>query len=254
MTEDQFIPFIHNYCNRWCERCRFITRCRVGIEEIKRIESDKELDFTDIAEVVNNNLKKTLDFLHKFAEEHGIDMEAISKEVAKKDIKEPSSNPEQLQAKKWSKQYIHLVKMWFDQQQDTFKNKETELNQKLDMGIEGVTRAAAELSNALEVIKWYLYFISVKVERAYSGILDGWGNEIDPIQNDSNGTAKVALDAIIQSLAAWEVVKEHFPEETDQLIDIFILLGRMKSSIEDAFPDYDAFVRPGFDEPHLYNV
>lgn len=255
MTEDQFIPFIHNYCNRWCERCRFITRCRVGIEEMKRIESDKELELDDIAEIVSSNLKKALDFLHKFAEEHGIDLEAISKEAQETDYKRPTHTPQQARIKAFSKKYILTVKDWFEQHQDTFKAKEDELNRKLDLGVEGTSRTAAELSNALEVIRWFLYFISVKIERSFNGLMRDWNDqENDPIQNDSNGTAKVALDAIIQSLAAWEVVRTHFPEETDNLIDIFLLLGRMKKGMEECFPHADGFIRPGFDQPHLYNV
>lgn len=29
MNESKFIPGIHNYCDRWCERCYFTSRCRV---------------------------------------------------------------------------------------------------------------------------------------------------------------------------------------------------------------------------------
>ncbi len=255
MTEDQFIPFIHNYCNRWCERCRFITRCRVGVEEIKRMENDKELAFDDIAEIVSNNLKKALDFLHQFAEEHGIDMEAISQEVRETDLKRPEFTPEQLQLKTWSRDYIKIVTDWFDQHQEDFQDKENELNQKLQMGVRGVTRSAAELSNALDSIKWFLYFISVKMQRAFSGLHNDWGEDDEnPIQTDANGTAKVALDAIDQSLAAWEVVRAHFPDETDNLIDIFLLLGRMRKGLTEIFPNAQDFIRPGFDEPALYNV
>ena len=41
----KLISGIHNYCDRWCERCTFTTRCAVGIEETKI--TDKERDITN---------------------------------------------------------------------------------------------------------------------------------------------------------------------------------------------------------------
>ena len=34
----KYIDGIFNYCDRWCERCRFEDRCRVRHEERKRME------------------------------------------------------------------------------------------------------------------------------------------------------------------------------------------------------------------------
>src|SRR5687768_2257063 len=43
--EERFIPGIYNYCDRWCERCGFTSRCRVFADEGKlraRIERGEE--------------------------------------------------------------------------------------------------------------------------------------------------------------------------------------------------------------------
>ena len=39
VNDPRFIPGIYNYCNRWCERCRFADRCSLNAE--KRRESGK---------------------------------------------------------------------------------------------------------------------------------------------------------------------------------------------------------------------
>jgi hypothetical protein len=31
-SDPKFIPGIYNYCDRWCERCRFTSRCLIEID------------------------------------------------------------------------------------------------------------------------------------------------------------------------------------------------------------------------------
>ena len=52
--DDQgFIPSIHNYCDRWCERCPFTSRCRAyAMEMTIRIDGfDGELARADEREI-----------------------------------------------------------------------------------------------------------------------------------------------------------------------------------------------------------
>ena len=48
MTNQENIPGIHNWCDRWCEKCPFIARCAVGEQELDLIEQEQKgikLDF-----------------------------------------------------------------------------------------------------------------------------------------------------------------------------------------------------------------
>ncbi len=38
-SEDNFIPGIFNYCDRWCERCMYTHRCRVYVTEKELTEA-----------------------------------------------------------------------------------------------------------------------------------------------------------------------------------------------------------------------
>ena len=41
--EQNFISGIHNYCDRWCERCEFTARCRVFAAEQEMSEEEKDI-------------------------------------------------------------------------------------------------------------------------------------------------------------------------------------------------------------------
>lgn len=245
--DEQFIPFIHNYCDRWCERCRFITQCRVGAEEIKRIEKGVSLEDIDMSETIAQNLQKALKMLEQFAEEQGIDLNNLSEEMDELLNDEPDYTPQQQELKELGKRYITASESWLSNHYKIFKEKEIELNRNIQLGIPS-SRVAAELSNAVEIIQWFLIFINVKIDRAVYGMQQNFDETEDPIQNDANGSAKVALDAIERSLSSWEVIRKHFKDQIDELIDLFLILGKMRTVLLSIFPEAPAFVRPGFDE------
>ena len=74
----------------------------------------------------------------------------------------------------------------------------------------------------------------------------------DPIQNDWNGSAKVARLAIAESQRAWDMlllVGEAPPDA--RLRQTRTLLDRIDRGLESRFPNAMDFVRPGFDEPAI---
>ncbi|MBK9357090.1 MAG: hypothetical protein IPN08_06850 [Bacteroidales bacterium] len=72
------ISGIHNYCDRWCERCAFTSRCTVLPWEKKKSESAKESNEPekDLASYVGTMLQDAMELLHDLAKEHGIDFDA----------------------------------------------------------------------------------------------------------------------------------------------------------------------------------
>ena len=76
---------------------------------------------------------------------------------------------------------------------------------------------------------------------------DGESDEIDPVQNDWNGSAKVALISIERSAHAWRTIAQALRDETAAMLaDQMAALCR---EVESEFPAARSFVRPGFDEP-----
>lgn len=70
----------------------------------------------------------------------------------------------------------------------------------------------------------------------------------DPVQNDWNGSAKVALISLERSEAAWQVIAQSTGDAVPAA-----LAGRvadLRQAVEQTFPNARSFIRPDFDEPH----
>jgi len=80
----QFIEGIYNYCDRWCERCSFTSRCLNYAMAEDEPEDAESRDARNQAfwQKIGETFQVTLELLHEFAEEHGIDLDAIDYEEA----------------------------------------------------------------------------------------------------------------------------------------------------------------------------
>ena len=78
-------------------------------------------------------------------------------------------------------------------------------------------------------------------ENDYEGLSDE-----DTLQNDGNGSAKVALIAVERSIDAWQTVFELIPDE-DRILPLLATLQKILRLGRTEFPDAEKFRRPGFD-------
>jgi hypothetical protein len=119
-----------------------------------------------------------------------------------------------------------------------------------ERGTRGASTDDAALVEALEVAAHDASLVSAKLYRALLGRLrhreDGCVED-HPVQNDWNGSAKVALLSLERSELAWRVIAQASGEETPAALAD--QLRTLRREVEDAFPDAWSFVRPGFDEP-----
>jgi hypothetical protein len=101
---------------------------------------------------------------------------------------------------------------------------------------------------ALDTISWHAGMMSAKVYRALHGRAErGLFAEEDPVQNDWNGSAKLARILVAQSKAAWDVVMREGEAPADSpLLDLVGLLTRIDDGLAERFPDAIKFIRPGF--------
>ena len=82
MDDSKLIPSIHNYCDRWCERCAFVQRCAVGVEELERWTNDTPLTDEELWSTVSDNFKESLRMLDEMLREAGIDTNGLGEEFA----------------------------------------------------------------------------------------------------------------------------------------------------------------------------
>ena len=75
--DEQFISGIHNYCDRWCERCAFTARCQTYALEGEQDERSGPAEGLNDAfwKRLETSLQKSKDMITRLAQEQGISSE-----------------------------------------------------------------------------------------------------------------------------------------------------------------------------------
>jgi len=265
-----FISGIHNYCDRWCERCPFTSRCVVYATE----KADEEMDDPEAHDInsakfwqkLGSTFKEAGEMLAEWAAEAGIDLEAIDveKEMERNRAQRNRAAADELSL--LARNYVGIVQRWFEEEFSVERNVHDDNGSAADSLEEDVS-----LTDAVEVIRWYEFFIAAKIMRAVMGSYDDdltedFGDEeifaneetsagadcdsepLAIVQDDADGSAKVALIAINRSVSAWRILQRSLPEKTDSIMPILAELERLRLLTEATFPKAHEFIRPGFDE------
>ncbi|HEY3026819.1 MAG TPA: hypothetical protein VGJ55_11770 [Pyrinomonadaceae bacterium] len=268
-----FISGIHNYCDRWCERCPFTSRCIVYATE----KADEEMDDPEVHDINNAKFwqklesifKETRMMLAEWAEEAGVDLDAVEVEEEMERHRRERETVWKDELSLLAREYAQMVQRWFQEEFSVERNLHD------DSGLANSSEEDVSATEAIEVIRWYQFFIAAKLMRAIGGSdravqtdESATGEEIfadeepyeEPedeeydagaayvVQSDADGSAKVALIAISRSDSAWRVLHRSFPEKSDSIIPLLAALERLRLSTEATFPNAYDFIRPGFDE------
>ena len=246
------IDGIYNYCDRWCERCTFTSRCAVYEDETGL--SPEELDMSNKAfwDRIGQNFAKAQELLRKAAEEHGVDLDVMTPEM-----EENHQRTERLKSESrqhplalLSLEYSKFGRDWLKTQPGMLDRLET-LKTEFTLGVEseeGVRRQTKTIRESIAVIQWYLVFIHVKLSRALMGrsTRAAWQDEED-FPKDHDGSAKIAIIGAERSINAWSALFDILPEHEDHFLKVLGMLERIRSMAIAEFPDALSFVRPGFD-------
>jgi hypothetical protein len=256
LAEDpRFIQGIYNYCDRWCERCPFTSRCMnfaLSEEEFEDPESN-DVRNEQFWRKMRETFQLALDLLKDLAEREGIDLDSLDVAESEEEHRARDALAGRHRCSLAAKLYGEMADDWFEAADDlSGRNDE-------DPTLDGVfgsvemdpTEGGLGLHDAVEVVRWYQHQIYVKIMRAVRGSLDERQESPDEFPKDSDGSAKVALIGIDRSIAAWREIRERFPAQAHGALDILLHLRRVRKEVEKAFPDARAFLRPGFDRIDL---
>jgi hypothetical protein len=235
VREEKFISGIHNYCDRWCERCAFTARCRVAAAESNLTDEERDIENEAFWRRLSANFVEAKQMVLEKAEELGVEIE-------------PMSDEEFSEYRRREREFIDgefltpLAEKYWKTARKTLEAKDDWLFFSI-----ADEETQAEM---LEIIYWYQFFIAAKIHRALSGILDFDGNldeeELNDPQSDANGSMKTALIAVTRSVMAWTALMR---KENSAIINPLLnLLETIKQKAEEKFPHADEFIRPGFDE------
>ncbi|MCM3874050.1 MAG: hypothetical protein ND895_25460 [Pyrinomonadaceae bacterium] len=240
-----FISGIYNYCDRWCERCPFSSRCMVYATEKEDDDGDPEArDISNEAfwRKLASIFEETKQMMVDWAEEAGIDISQVD-EAANERMEKRRSDAFKDELAVAATKYADTVTKWFTGFDQVVNATDQAPN---EADIQEIER----IEEAREVIHWYQYQIAVKLMRALSSRSDeaDWPDEMDDQPKDSDGSAKVSLIGISRSIGAWRLMQMCLPEMVDSIKPMILELERLRQRAELRFPEARDFVRPGFDE------
>ncbi len=247
--EPQYIPGIYNYCDRWCERCPFTSRClNYSLEE----DQNSPLAEIDAAnerfwQRIQDSFQLAFSLMEDLAKEEGVELESI--EI---DEEEEIDNKVHLLTH-LSLNYAQMVDEWWKNNQHILEH-ELLLPKKpspLQLLHPHSSEMPISLPEAVEVINYYQYAITVKLSRALNSRDNESQLRLEALSKDSDGSAKIALIEIDRSLNAWSMLLKYFEQEKRDLFKIINCLQQLREMAEKEFPHARAFIRPGWDElPH----
>jgi len=232
MSRD-YIDFISAYCDRWCERCAFTSRCSAYAVDIAT-----EMCGGDFAAGLELAVGQPPEAAGSAPVERSWDLpeEEPSEAERERFVREEEAREDRIDESPittMATAALLLARGWLEEHRDR-----------------AMAGADAPLREALETVGWDAYLIPTKLHRALRGRDasrrgERFGDD-HPVQNDWNGSAKVALISIERSRDAWEVIAKatgdpDARQQTDRLADL-------RDAVDLEFPKARQFVRPGFDD------
>jgi hypothetical protein len=229
-----FMPGIYNYCDRWCERCPFPSRCRVYAMEMRICIDgfDGELARAAASLPADPAAEGAGDECWAEAED-GLADEEIGQERLAQDVADALAE-------------VHPLTGGADALARLARPL-------IDAAAARVTAGGHETEafrDPLDVLAHYRYFVAVKVRRALSGrddppLLDDDGR---PFPSDADGSARIAYLTCAAARDAARRLAMLDPELTSLVAPFTRTADRVMDLIDEAFPGHRAFRRPGFDD------
>jgi hypothetical protein len=233
-VKPNYIPGIYNYCDRWCERCPFSTRCR-NYEQANELNPEQN-DSNNKAfwDKVSQNFNAAARVIQEAVKSQGIDLAEVSTEqiheyTRKKEMTRDTARSHPVSTA--SLQYIARATELLERS-DIMNDKADEMLCHFQLGIrneDDITVQVNSIRESQEIITRYLHFIHIKFMRALMGKMEyhEW-RETKGFPNDSDGSAKIALIAIDQSIMAWSAMLQFLPSAEDEILYLLALLQRTR--------------------------
>jgi hypothetical protein len=233
------IDFISSYCDRWCERCAFTERCSAFACQVAQGMCG------DAAAAIELAVGRPQPEEGEAGEPVGgqwVD-EFVNVQPSAEDIAEFDRNETARRVRLDGAPVAVMAK--------AFMLRSTAWLKQHRGGI--VESADPVVREALDVVAWDTYFISAKLHRALDGHDRARHGEDEcddhPVQNDWNGSVKVALISLERSELAWRLIGDATGGSPASALGDAV--GNLRAIVLAEFPQAMMFVRPGFDEPWL---
>jgi hypothetical protein len=128
-NDPRFIPEIYNYCDRWCERYAFTSRCITYAMEKEETEGMEQLDLNNKVfwDKLQSIFQQTIEMIRDLALEEGIDLNSLDTESASAEFSIRKDELKNHEISLYARQYSKIVYNWFEIEHPLFEQKEDEL-------------------------------------------------------------------------------------------------------------------------------
>jgi hypothetical protein len=216
------------------------------------IPNEKSLSMEDAVKEVQQSFQKTFQLLQKWADENNIKLEDLNVESEANKLRREKNmtNARTNDTSKLANEYRMKVMEFKSKNKARFEAVKKTFAERAKLELPNDRKQIAEIIHAYDTIAWYEIQLPVKITRAYMSLSESIDRDLDldPIQNDSNGSAKVVLIGIENSFPAWETLIKYFPELENECWGFLVLLDKIRKRILSDFPNVHEFIRPGFDK------
>jgi hypothetical protein len=248
---------VHNYCDAWCERCAFANRCVINMSRPpgeERRGEDPLLDhlkqrFDEVRTLVTRrstfNVEEMIAVCNEASSRISVDDIIAEKNEEARRTRRRRHDPILREAQAYS----GIARAWMEAETDGLRAhadalvKRAEVENVDDILLSDLSR----ILDAIEIVRHDCFLIFVKLHRAIDGLEEASrDDDDDPVQNDYNGSAKLALTCIDRSEGAWRAIDRWYPGcgGARALAD---QLAALRTAVEQRLPYARAFLRPGFD-------
>jgi len=247
------IDGVHNYCDGWCERCGFVTRCAIypslAREPMPKADNPLFEHLKDRFDQVRTLVARRSTFSSEEALKNVGDVSAADSAICAREQARRDERRRHDPILREARAYSDLVGAWFEVESDSMRAHADALVRRAEVeNVDGISLIElARILDAVEIVRHDCLLIFVKLRRAIAGRDDsereGWDD--DPVQNDHNGSAKLALACIDRSEGAWRAIAQWYPTTGGRALAD--QLAALRAAVEERFPRARAFLRPGFD-------
>jgi hypothetical protein len=259
MSTDRYIDGIHEYCDRWCERCNWGLRCRVYDQterthrrHLRKGEDPESLE--SAIEDTGRNLAKIHRLLSRFARREGINLDALAnKGDAENLVDEPDwDNPPGGADRPMVRQadaFMLGCRKLLDRLRSSFGESADDLRQREGfMDVAGEAELLARVRDSFEVLCWDHTLVPVKLRRALAG-LGGSDEADDPEERefeaaDAAGCGAVVRRSLLRSQAALVQIYDWDATLGDEVIDLLACANRLLRTLDARIPAAKTFPWP----------